>query len=262
MQQSKAYIIIYTAILTTILGGALSLAAVLLKDAQDRAVELETKKQILSAVLSAEEQKKPKAELAKIYDERIQAIVVDFEGRELSPKEYGASKPEGVNIKAQYKKSNPKDRFFPVYKYMSADKSKVEAYILPVFGFGLWDDIWGYVAVEGDFNTVKGVVFAHKGETPGLGARIADAEVQERFRGKKLFKGSEWMSVVMVKGEGNENLNEHQVDGMSGATITGKGVSRMMKEYLGQYQNYFKQEKSKQTTTSADSVSTQVSLAY
>jgi Na+-transporting NADH:ubiquinone oxidoreductase subunit C len=245
MQQSKAYIIIYSTILTIFMGGALSLAAVLLKDAQDTAVELETKKQILGAVLSDEDKKKPKPELAKIYDSRIQAIVVNYEGVEVKPDIYGASKPEELNIKAQYKKPEEKDRFFPVYKYMNADKTAVEAYILPVFGFGLWDDIWGYVAVEGDFNTLKGVVFAHKGETPGLGARISDAEVQQRFKGKKLYEGSDWASVAMVKGEGNANLNDHQVDGMSGATITGKGVSRMLKDYLGQYQNFFKQEKSK-----------------
>ncbi|GAB4329520.1 MAG: Na(+)-translocating NADH-quinone reductase subunit C [Flammeovirgaceae bacterium] len=245
MQQSKAYIIIYSTILTIFMGGALSLAAVLLKDAQDTAVELETKKQILGAVLSDEDKKKPKSELAKIYDSRIKSIVVNYEGIEIKPEVYGAAKPEAINIKAQYKKPKPEDRFFPVYKYMNAENTAVEAYILPVFGFGLWDDIWGYVAVENDFNTIKGVVFAHKGETPGLGARIADADVQQRFKGKKLYEGTEWLSVAMVKGEGNANLNDHQVDGMSGATITGKGVSRMMKDYLGQYQNFFKQEKAK-----------------
>ncbi len=60
-------------------------------------------------------------------------------------------------------------------------------YILPVYGNGLWDDIWGYVALEDDLATLRGAVFDHAGETPGLGARITSVDVQERFKGKKIY---------------------------------------------------------------------------
>ena len=75
----------------------------------------------------------------------------------------------------------------PVYVVGKKDNpSEVESFVLPTYGNGLWDNIWAYVAIDGDAETIEGIVFDHKGETPGLGARITDAEVQERFVGKKL----------------------------------------------------------------------------
>ena len=109
---------------------------------------------------------------------------------------------------------------------------------------GLWDWISGYIALESDLNTVKGIAFDHKQETPGLGARITTSEVQERYKGKEIFDGSELVSVSMVKGEGNPGLSSHQVDGMSGATITGKGVNQMLEHYLECYTSYFEKIKS------------------
>ena len=132
---------------------------------------------------------------------------------------------------------------------MSPDNpEKVEAYILPLYGNGLWDKIWGFVAVESDLNTIKGVSFAHRGETPGLGARIADSDIQSRFAGKKIYDSSgELVSVDMAKGEhggGQSSIDyyandPHTVDGMSGATITAKGVNQMLANYLEYYQGYF-----------------------
>lgn len=240
MQQSNAYIIGFAVVLTIVLGGALSVAAVLLKEPQDKAVELDTKKQILSAVMSTEGYSKQ--ELADIYSKRIRSVVVNIDGEEVE--DYGVEKPEDINIKKQYKKKNPEDKFLPVFKYLKeGSDSEIEAFILPVYGFGLWDNIWGFTAIKNDFNTIKGVTFDHKAETPGLGARITSAEIQNRYEGKKLYDDGELVSVDMVKGEGNEGLTEHQVDGMSGATITGKGVNDMLKNYMGYYEGYFKKMK-------------------
>ena len=121
--------------------------------------------------------------------------------------------------------------------YMSdSDPSKVEAYIFPMFGAGLWDWISGYMALQGDLNQVKGIAFDHKQETPGLGARITEQGVQDRYKDKKIFDNSgNLVSVTMVKGEGNTGLSDYQVDGMSGATMTAKGVNAMIKQYLECY---------------------------
>ena len=95
--------------------------------------------------------------------------------------------------------------------------------------------------MEGDLNTIAGASFDHKSETPGLGARIATSEIQNRFIGKKIMDESgALISVSMVKGEGNSGLSEHQVDGMSGATITGRGLNVMLENYLSYYKLYFK----------------------
>jgi Na+-transporting NADH:ubiquinone oxidoreductase subunit C len=129
---------------------------------------------------------------------------------------------------------------------MAADGSgKVDSYIFPMFGNGLWDWISGFVAVDSDLNTVRGVAFDHKAETPGLGARISSSEIQSRYVGKKLYgDAADLVSVTMVKGEGNTGLSQHQVDGLSGATLTAKGVNQMLGYYLECYQSFINKTKS------------------
>ncbi|MFZ6001220.1 MAG: NADH:ubiquinone reductase (Na(+)-transporting) subunit C, partial [Bacteroidota bacterium] len=113
--------------------------------------------------------------------------------------------------------------------------------VLPVYGYGLWNNIWGFVALKSDLNTVQGVKFSHAGETPGLGARIDTDEIQVRFKDKKVFEGNQVASVSLQKGEGFDYSNEpHKVDGMSGATLTAKGVNNMLKDYFACYENYLK----------------------
>ena len=244
MQQSNAYIILFATGLTIVLGGLLSITAVSLKDRQQMEIKLETRKQILSAVMDVEG--KSKQELSEIYDKRISSITVNYDGEEID----GVA-AENVKVDKQYKVKQ-EDRQYPVFKFMSeSDPNKLEAVIVPVYGFGLWDYIWGYVALKDDLNTIQGVSFDHKAETPGLGARITDAEVQQRYQGKNIYNESgELVSVNMLKGENNPSKNEHQVDGMSGATITGRGVNDMLKNYLTSYESYFKKLKGSSSLSS------------
>jgi Na+-transporting NADH:ubiquinone oxidoreductase subunit C len=157
---------------------------------------------------------------------------------------------ENVDIAKNYKKA-PENRMFPVFKYHKpGNKDEVEAYIFPIYGKGLWGPIWGFIALETDLSTIKGVSFDHKTETPGLGARITTAEISNRFVGKKVFDDDgKLASVVMLKGENNPTslLNEHHIDGMSGATLTGKGVNEMLKSYFNYYQPYINKAKSNDT---------------
>jgi Na+-transporting NADH:ubiquinone oxidoreductase subunit C len=151
--------------------------------------------------------------------------------------------PKDVVVAAEYKKK-PEERLLPVYEVLSAtDSSVVESVVLPVYGYGLWNNIFGFLALKEDFNTVRGVSFGHVGETPGLGARISSSEIQERYREKTVFNNGQLMSVVMQKGEGKDYSNDtHKVDGMSGATLTAKGVNNMLQEYLGCYQKYLQKK--------------------
>ncbi len=232
-------------VLTIILGGLLSMASVMLKPAQEKQIELDTKKKILGAVMDISSIKKPE-ELLALYDQKVKSEVVDINGDLVTADEKGNPiVAEKVNIQKNYRFA-PEDRLFPVYKF-TGESGTVEAYIFPMFGAGLWDWISGYIALEDDLNTIKGVAFDHKSETPGLGARITTSEVQQRFVGKKIYEGNELVSVAMVKGEGNQGLTEHQVDGMSGATLTGKGVNSMLQTYLGYYEPYLQQKKSGET---------------
>lgn len=246
MRQSNTYIIIFTAILTTIVGGLLSLANTVLGPAQKRSIELDTKSQILSAVMEI----KKGDDVLDIYKQRITSLVVDFNGNEIDVDEKG--KPiiaEDVNILKNFKK-DLEARQYPVFKFMNADDStKMDAYILPLYGNGLWDKIWGFVALDKDFESIAGISFAHKQETPGLGARISDSEFEMRFVGKRIYNEQRnLVSVTIQKGEkggGEKSIKAfedepHKVDGMSGATLTAKGVNAMLKNYLTAYQGYMK----------------------
>jgi len=118
----------------------------------------------------------------------------------------------------------------------SEDGNSVDYYIFPMFGNGLWDWISGFVALDKDLNKVVGVAFDHKAETPGLGARISSDEIQDRYKGKEIFDiEGNLISIKMLKKENNPALSIHEVDGMSGATITANGLNDMMKNYLDCY---------------------------
>jgi len=235
VRQSNLYIIMYSAILTVVCGGLLAFASQALKPLQDANVELERKKNILSTVMTLQEE----SNVEEIYNARIRELVIDFNGNVVD------KKAADVNIAVEYKKK-PEERLLPVFEFLSeADASKVENAVLPVFGFGLWNTISGYVALEADFNTIKGVNYAHVGETPGLGARISSAEIQDRFKGKQIFEGDNLVSVAMQKGEGLDyGSDPHKVDGMSGATLTAKGVNNMLKDYFGCYKKYLDKNRS------------------
>ncbi|MEM8966230.1 MAG: NADH:ubiquinone reductase (Na(+)-transporting) subunit C [Bacteroidota bacterium] len=236
MQQSNGYIIAFSAILTVILGGLLAFSAIGLKPMQDMQVALDTQKKILGAVMELKEGD----DVPAIYEERIESLVVNAQGEEISEVDGAPVVAEDVEVGKQFKLS-PEDRLYPVYKLKTQGGNQAEAYILPVYGNGLWDNIWGYIALENDLKTVKGVSFDHAGETPGLGARITSVDVQERFKGKKIYdEVGELVAVKMVKGEtGDPSIyGDNEVDGLSGATITAVGVNSMLESYLGYYKPY------------------------
>ncbi len=237
MRQSNLYVIIFAIALTIVLGGLLSITSVGLKPLQDKQVELDTKKKILGAVITLDSEMTPE-QVLQMYDDRVQSMLVDIDGNEVTNADITAEK---VDIGKNHKIA-PEERLFPVFKY-SNEAGELEAYIFPTFGAGLWDWISGFIALEKDLNTIKGVAFDHKQETPGLGARITEAAVQARFQGKTIYEGSELVSVSMVKGEGNDGLSAHQVDGLSGATMTAKGVNKMLESYLEYYRGFIQKNK-------------------
>lgn len=241
MRQSNTYIIVFSLILTVVLGGLLSGVSQVLGPAQKKAVDLDTKKQILGAIpseKSALATMTPEQILSR-YSEVINSVVADYQGNLVTTNAKGEPvMAENVNIEKNYKLP-AEERLYPVFKYSASGS---EAYILPTYGAGLWDAIWGFVALGPDLETIQGVSFDHKGETPGLGARITSDDVQARYRDKALYNAQgEFVSVTMVKGEKNPEsaLGPNKVDGMAGATLTANGVNSMLQNYLGYYQNYF-----------------------
>jgi Na+-transporting NADH:ubiquinone oxidoreductase subunit C len=228
--------VIYSGVLTIVCGGLLALAAEGLKEKQQFNIDMEQKKNILSTVIVLDEG----VDVNNLYSKRVKAFVVDYQGNVKD-----GMQPKDVSLATEYKKA-PADRLLPVYEFKNeTDSSKTDYVVLPVFGYGLWNNIWGFVALKSDLNTIQGVKFQHAGETPGLGARIeSDQEVQDRYKGKTIYDDGKLVSVTMMKGEGQDYSDElHQVDGMSGATLTAKGVNNMLKDYLASYENYLKKNK-------------------
>ncbi|MDX5321108.1 MAG: NADH:ubiquinone reductase (Na(+)-transporting) subunit C [Bacteroidota bacterium] len=241
MQRSNTYIFTFIVALTMICAVLLSLTNESLKDKQAANVAFEKRKFILTTFMGAEAvAAMQEADVNSIYDAKVKTAVVDFNGNEV---DMAADK---VAIEKEYKKPL-EERTLPVYTIQG--DAGLEFVVLPTYGFGLWDNIWGYVALEKDMKTIKGVVFDHKGETPGLGARITTDEIQSRYVGKSILddKG-ELVSVTMMKGEnggGEKSIaafegQPNKVDGMSGATLTGNGINDMLGNYFKAYNNYFK----------------------
>lgn len=186
----------------------------------------------------------PDDKVLAIFDKQVKQLVLDMDGNELSSEEviaagYNGGRAEDVDM-AKEKKKPEGERILPLFIFNS-DKGKF--YILSVRGNGLWDEIWGNVALESDFNTLAGAAFDHKGETPGLGAEIKDnPSFYGQFSGEKIFNASgEYVSVDVVKG-GARPDDVHGVDGLSGATVTADGVAEMLDRGISYYLPYIEKQ--------------------
>lgn len=122
------------------------------------------------------------------------------------------------------------------------EKEGKNFYIIPMYGKGLWDAIWGFIAID-DTMTVQGVYFDHKAETPGLGANIKERYFMDDFTGESIMEGTRYDGIAVAKGNNdplNERKEDNKVDALAGATITGNGVSAMIKESVNLYKDYLK----------------------
>ena len=120
------------------------------------------------------------------------------------------------------------------------EKDSKKFYIIPMYGKGLWDAIWGFVALD-ESMTIQGVYFDHRGETPGLGANIKMRYFMDDFKGETILKGGNFSGIAVAKGNNdplNKTKDDNEVDALAGATITGNGVAAMIKESINLYQPY------------------------
>ncbi|NNK21284.1 MAG: Na(+)-translocating NADH-quinone reductase subunit C [Flavobacteriaceae bacterium] len=126
----------------------------------------------------------------------------------------------------------------PVYV---GDKDGETYYIVPMYGKGLWDAIWGFMALDKNM-VVQGVYFDHKAETPGLGANIKQRYFMDDFTGESILNGSNYTGIKVIKGNNdpvNNIKDDNEVDALAGATITGNGVSAMISKTVTLYKDYF-----------------------
>ncbi len=217
------------------------------KDMATRNEKIFNKRSILSAVnryLDKDVTKMSDDEIENIFANNIQQYVVNVNGEPVTEAQMLASKyksglAEDLEMKKEKKKPES-DRFYPVFLFEQGDQ---KYYIVSIRGNGLWDEIWGNIAIAEDFNTVVGAAFDHTGETPGLGAEIKDnPSFGIQFRDKKLYNNQgEYRSITVIKTPVKDP--DHEVSGISGATITGNGVSEMLFDGIKKYEPYFAKEK-------------------
>jgi len=245
---TNSYTVGFACAMVLIVAALLASMSIQLTPLQDRNIELEKKQNILQSVGVYVERDDSEASYSKFIKEEL---VLDNNGNVLEGSAFD------INLADELKK-DIKDQKLPLYISMLEDSSK--CYIIPLRGIGLWGPIWGYIALKEDVNTVLGAVFAHKAETPGLGAEINQGFFQEPFKDKKIFNSkNEFVSITVKKGGAPEG-SMHDVDGISGGTITSDGVTDMLKERVGRYLPYL--EKNKPSAVDTMLNSNLISQAY
>lgn len=235
---SNTYIFVFSAIMVTIVAVLLSFVSMQLKPRQEMNIQIEKKQDVLRSVGKAEKVGEADDKNTYINEEFgkyiTESYVVDFNGNRVETDAFKVM----LNLNAEIKLPR-EERNYPVFVY--SENGGPKKYVLPVRGKGLWGPIWGYVALEEDLNTIYGAVFDHKGETPGLGAEISTEWFQTPFAGKTIFnEDGEFVSIEVVKG-GADPTNMHQVDAISGGTITSKGLEAMLVDCLTGYVAHFKE---------------------
>ena len=217
---SNSYTIIYAAVMVVIVAFMLAFVSSSLRDRQNRNVEFDTKKQILSAL-----------NVRNVED--VENTYKKYVKQDMLMQADGTLTENQDGFSTAYEKEVKANKRFHVFV---AEKDGDTKYVFPVYGTGLWGAIWGYVALNSDKNTVYGVYFSHASETPGLGAEIATEHFQTLFSGKKAVDNGQ--IVLGVVKNGKVENPECQVDGISGGTITSDGVNLMLKNCLSNYKNF------------------------
>ena len=233
-KQSNSYTVIYSVVLVVIVSLVLSFTAISLSPIQKQNVEIEKKGNILQSVglLTIKDGESKEAVILRDYPVFIkEAVLVNRQGEVVSTDEKKTF-AAFINLTKEYKKPAAEQQL-PLFM---AEVNGEKKYIFPVQGVGLWGPVWGYVALNGDLNTIYGVVFDHTSETPGLGAEITGDGFKKQFVGKTIFNGAEFVGITVVKGTAQGNI--HEVDAISGGTITSKAVEEMINGNMDAYKAY------------------------
>lgn len=221
----NSYTFMFAAIMVVVVAALLSAAATFLKPYQEENERLEKMQSILSSI-KVETSREEAAELYPDYI--VQELVVS------NHEQVSGVEAFNVDLTKEIRKQNL-ERQAPLY---IAQKEGETFYVIPIRGTGLWGPIWGYISLREDVSTLYGAVFDHKGETPGLGAEIAEAAFENQFEGKEILDDSgNLIGIDVRKGDASTS---YQVDGISGGTITSEGVEAMILDCLESYIPFLK----------------------
>lgn len=226
-KNSNGYTFSFAIVMVVVVGALLAMASQGLKSRQDK--NAADKKMI--SILSAINVEATRDNAQEMYDKYVVDSKI-ISGKDLSAKAFD------VDIKKEFrdKKLAASDRNYPLY---ICEKDGIKYYVIPVIGTGLWGPIWGFVALESDYRTIYGATFDHKSETPGLGAEIKQAFYSDQYTGETVADTSGIFQPIIVVKDGSGKGVNAKVDGITGGTITSKGVEEMTTRTLEVYVNYF-----------------------
>jgi Na+-transporting NADH:ubiquinone oxidoreductase subunit C len=213
-----------------LVAAVLASVSMALKPRQKRNFEIEKKKNILASVNIVSDA----TTAEKMYADKIlNEYVVNVQGDQVDG--------DAFNTDLKKERAKGADKMvLPIFEFQTEEGLK---YVLPLRGSGLWGPVWGYVSLNDDMNTIFGANFDHEGETPGLGAEISTIAFEEQFIGKKLFDDSGKLVSILVAKVGEVAPEEHRVDGISGGTITSKGLENMLQDDFTSYQEFLNKKK-------------------
>lgn len=220
--------------------------AVILKPMQDANRILDRNKNILTAAGQFDPSEDGDAVVAERFSQFTPYVVDLNEGQILSSEQLGQLQ---IDIESydqrlvindpNYSESLDRDEdvanikrrvIYPMIYVVESDE-QIETIVVPVSGYGLWGILYGFLALEGDANTVKGLAFYELKETPGLGAEVRNPRWTALWPGKKVYDEQGEVSLRVVKGQGS---GDYQIDGLSGATLTSRGVDDLIQYWLGE----------------------------
>lgn len=226
-KNSNAYTVIYTVVMVVIVGALLATLATVLKPMQEDNVLNEQKESIMKA-FGAE---------GESFDKVTVGAIVG--GTQFVEVKKDADIKAAFELISNRKALAAEEDALPIFMYEKAGET---LFVVPIVGKGLWNDIWGYVAlkpVAGNMEVV-GIIMDHAGETPGLGAEIATDGVQGQFAGKQLYANGEFALKMLKNGKDNRAyIDGCSVDAISGGTKTCDGVNSMLENSLKKYAPFF-----------------------
>ena len=228
-KDSNGYTFLFAIIMVIVVGASLAAVSKGLKPMQDKNLRVKKKMDILGA-LKIESTRQTADDIYETTVLSDECLVLDANGNPTKGEAFD------IDIKKDYKNKNLEycDRKYPLYIATVEGETK---YVIPVVGSGLWGPIWGFIAVNEDKTSIYGATFDHKTETPGLGAEIKQPFFYSQYTGENISVGGEYKKIKIVKdGSGSD---AGKVDGITGGTITSKGVEEMVDRTLQVYVKYF-----------------------
>lgn len=215
-----------------------STSAVMFKPLQIANKEADIKKNILAVTGLLDES----SDVNALF-ERFEVKVIDLETgnySDIDPASYDQRKASGdpeqsIKLSADQNIANIGRRAKLAKIYLLKENNSLKQVVLPIHGYGLWSTLYGFVSLEADFNTIGGLQFYSHAETPGLGGEVDNPKWRKQWQGKKAFNDSGELKIEVIRGHVDFQVAgaEHQVDGLSGATLTSRGVSNLVNFWLG-----------------------------